>query len=474
MTSLRQDERGALLGLLAAALFAGCGGTAGQTPRQAGGRSDASGTGVASEARTGAMEASPSHQRPNVVLILADDLGYAEIGVQGCKDVPTPHIDSIAREGVRFTSGYVSCPVCSPTRAGLLTGRYQQRFGHEFNPHGVDQAGEDFGLLKSEPTLPERLKALGYATGMFGKWHLGAREDARPTRRGFDAFVGFLGGAHPYLKTDIRGDQPILRGDDPIAVDFTTETFAGEAAGFIRRRRDRPFFVYLPFNAVHMPLQVPEKYLERFASIADRKRRTFAAMLSALDDGVGTVLAALREAGLERDTLVFFLSDNGGPTGSTTSRNDPLRGFKAQVHEGGIRVPFLARWPGRLPAGVTVDEPVISLDIAATALAAAGRSGTFEPPLDGVDLVPFLTGNAKAPPHDRLFWRFGPAWAIRMGDWKLASADGKAAALYNLREDIGESRDLAAARPQRVSELRAAWDAWNRELAEPRWGERRK
>ena len=411
--------------------------------------------------------------KPNILLIVADDLGYHELGIQGCTDVPTPNVDALAKNGVRFTDGYVSCPVCSPTRAGLLTGRYQQRFGHEFNPGPAQAADANFGLSLEEVLLPERLKKAGYATGMFGKWHQGYQPQFHPLKRGFDEYFGFLGGAHSYLDAKEDSANPILRGTDPVAeVTYTTDVFAAEAAAFIERKKDVPFFVYLPFNAVHSPLQALQKYIDRFPAITDPKRQKFAAMLSAMDDGVGTVLAKLRQHNLEENTLIFFISDNGGPTAQTTSGNAPLRGFKGQVLEGGIREPFIIQWKGHLPAGKVYGKPVISLDIHPTALAVAGAA--VEPgakPLDGVNLLPFISGESAAMPHDRLFWRFGEQWAVRMGDWKLLKQPTNAAPqLYNLAQDIGEAKDLAGDQPEKVKALQSAFDAWNTQLMEPRWG----
>ena len=408
---------------------------------------------------------------PNVVLIVADDLGYAELGVQGCTDIPTPNIDGIASRGVRFTNGYVSCPVCSPTRAGLLTGRYQQRFGHEFNPGPPTVANENFRLPADVRLFPEYMKASGYATGMFGKWHLGYVDGSQPPQRGFDEFYGFLGGSHPYKELGTGQKQAILRGTEPVdSITYTTDAFAAEAAAFVERHKDAPFFVYLPFNAVHMPLETLEKYSARFEAIPDTKRRTFAAMLSAMDDGVGTVLAKLRELGLEENTLVFFISDNGGPTEQTTSRNDPLRGRKGHVYEGGIRVPFLLQWPGHIPGGQVVEKPVISLDILPTALAAAGIQVPEGTALDGVSLLSLLRGETSSAPHESLFWRFGDQWAVRQGDWKLVRPpDAAAPQLYNLAADVAEVNDLAAESGDKVEQLKAAYDAWNTQLMAPRW-----
>jgi arylsulfatase A-like enzyme len=423
--------------------------------------------------------------KPNIVILLADDMGYADAGFQGCKDIPTPHLDSLAQSGVRCTSGYVSGPYCSPTRAGLMTGRYQTRFGHEFNPGG----GPEMGLPTTETTLADRLKAAGYATGLVGKWHLGSAPKFHPERRGFDEFFGFLGGAHTYFA---ENTQTILRGTKPAREkEYLTDAFGREAVAFIERHKDRPFFLYLAFNAVHTPMEATEDRLARFASIEDRRRRTYAAMTSAMDEAIGRVLAALQSRGLDEKTLVFFLSDNGGPTmpGTTIngSSNAPLRGSKRTTLEGGIRVPFVVRWKGTLPGGRVYQHPVIQLDILPTALAAAGVEPKAEWKLDGVSLLPYLLGHNLGQPHDTLYWRFGPQMAIRRGDWKLVrydvAADGQSGnspkgrqpgvtspKLYNLAEDIGESRDVAAEHPEKVQELQSAWQAWSAEQADPLWG----
>ena len=423
----------------------------------------ASGQVVASASATG-------KRPPNIVVILADDLGYAELGCQGCKDIATPHIDSIARAGVRFTQGYVTCPICAPTRAALLTGRYQQRFGFETNPGPEAYADKNFGLPLDQPTLAERLKPLGYATGMVGKWHVGYKPELTPPNRGFDEFFGFLSGAHNYLPSARRSD--LRRGMETVAGEreYLTDAFGREAVAFIQKNKAKPFFLYLPFNAVHSPLEAAEKHLKRVDGIVDAKRRTYAAMTVAMDDAVGRVLETLRKEGLEENTLIFFLSDNGGPTPQTTSSNAPLRGYKAQVWEGGIRVPFLVQWKGRLPAGKVFAEPVVCLDIVPTVLAAVGKPARADDRLDGVDLLPYLTTEKAGRPHDVLYWRFHAKGAIRAGDWKLVKERGQARwELYNLAEDVGESNDLAEKMPQKVRELERAWQAWNAELQAPRW-----
>lgn len=427
--------------------------------------------------------ANQAAQKPNILIIVADDLGYADLGFQGGKDIPTPHIDSIAAGGARFTNGYVSGPYCSPTRAGLLTARYQQRFGHEFNPGGEGGGGGNgTGLPLSETTIANRLKEAGYVTGLVGKWHLGAGPKHHPQQRGFDEFFGFLGGAHTYFN---KQEASLLRGTTKITEpDYLTDAFGREAVSFIERHQKQPFFLYLAFNAVHTPMEANNDRLARFSSISSKSRQTYAAMLSAMDDSVGKVLNALKNAKLEESTLIFFISDNGGPTmqGTTinASSNAPLRGSKRTTLEGGIRVPFLIHWKGHIPAGTVYENPVIQLDIQPTALAAAGITVKPDWKFDGVNLLPYITGTTKGQPHDTLYWRLGEQNAIRQGDWKLVQYDRAAdnessrsvtsPKLYNLKDDIGESRDLAATNPEKVAELEKQWKVWSKELANPLWG----
>ena len=397
---------------------------------------------------------------PNVVIFYADDLGWGELGCQGNAEIPTPHIDSIAANGLRCTQGYVAATYCSPSRAGLMTGRYPTRFGHETN-----EDADTSGFIR-ETTLASRLKELGYTTACIGKWHLGHSPERRPTARGFDEFYGTLRNTpyfHPAMFIDSRKSPDVVSVDDDTF--YTTDAYADRAVEWIEGRGEQPWFLYLPFNAQHGPLEAPRKYLDRFPGIADKKRRTFAAMLSAMDDAVGRVLAAVRKAGQDENTLVFFIGDNGGPTGVTTSGNGPLRGFKHNTFEGGPRVPFLVQWKGRIPGGKTYDLPVMNLDVVPTVMAAAGRPVAEADAVDGVDLVPFFTGAAAGRPHETMFWRFVEQWAVRSGDWKLVVSDGGTGApeLYDLAHDIGEKTDLAAAQPERVMELRRLHDAWNAE-----------
>ena len=402
-------------------------------------------------------------KKPNVLIFLSDDVGWAEYGFQGGKDIPTPNIDSIAAQGVRFKQGYVSGPYCSPTRAGLMTGRYQTRFGHEFNSVAAKK-----GLDKRETTIAQRLKTLGYATCAIGKWHLGTSAEYLPTVRGFDEFLGTLANTpyyHPTKFIDSRiSTEPREVGDDF----YTTDAYADRAVDWLGKRGDEPWFLYVPFNAQHAPLAAPPKYLDRFASIGDETRRKFAACMSAMDDAVGKIMAKVRERGEEEETLVFFFSDNGGPTKSTTSNNLPLRGFKATTWEGGVRIPFCMQWKGHLPAGKTYDPPIIQLDILPTCLAAAGATVDPAWKLDGVNLLPYVRGETSERPHQAVYWRFGQQWAIRLGDWKLVNArPEKTVGLYNLAADISEANDLRSAEPAKTAELQAAWDAWNAEQAPP-------
>jgi arylsulfatase A-like enzyme len=416
--------------------------------------------------------------KPNILFIVGDDMGYADVGFHGCKDIPTPHLDSLARSGVRFTNGYVTGPYCSPTRAGLMTGRYQTRFGHEFNPgDGMGEAG----LPVTETMIPARLKKLGYRTALVGKWHLGSAPQFHPQKRGFDEFFGFLGGAHDYFKPN-----GILRGTEPAGTEeYLTDVIGRESVKFIETNKGKPWFLYVAFNAVHTPMQADDERLKKFASIEDKQRRTYAAMMFAMDEAIGKILKALDESGQAKNTLVAFISDNGGPTmkGVTVngSNNAPFRGSKRTTLDGGIHVPFLVRWPDQFQPGV-FEQPVIQLDLTATALAAAGAdvSGAR---LEGVDLRPHLTGQTKKPPHNALYWRFGQQMAIISEGYKLVRYDANAdtnsgaggqgvtdAKLYDLSKDVGESNDLASQMPDKVKQLQSQWEAWNADNREPIWG----
>lgn len=421
--------------------------------------------------------------RPNIIVILTDDQGYSDVGFNGGRDIPTPHLDSIARNGVRFTNGYVTYTVCSPSRAGLLTGRYQQRFGHERNPRWAPR-NPAAGLPLSERTLADVLGEVGYHNGIVGKWHLGAHPDLHPQRRGFHEFYGMLGGGKRYFPEDLtiadplkarnEGDTYRLKlernGQTVETTQYLTDELTDEAVSFVERNKDKPFFLYLAYNAPHSPLQAPEKYLSRFASIKNQRRRTYAAMLSAVDDGVGRVLAKLREHQLDANTVIFFLSDNGGPTGDNASSNTPLRGAKGSPWEGGWRVPFAVQWPARLPAGRTYDPAISALDIFATSVALAGAKTDPARPLDGVDLLPYLTQQKSGVPHEAIYLRMHDrgAFAVRRGDWKLVITDRNSPAqLFNLKQDIGETRDVAQENPEVLRALEELRQQWNAQLIAP-------
>jgi arylsulfatase A-like enzyme len=440
--------------------------------------------------------------KPNVVIIVADDLGNGDIAAYG-GDVPTPRIDSIARDGIRFTDGYVTAPVCNPSRAGLLSGRYQQRWGQEANeqlepPDGAPRAA----LPQAERTLAAAMKAAGYATGAIGKWHLGMEPGYHPMDRGFDEFFGMASGTKyideswpgvHYLKgllafdrSEPKGDgedesperlarRGLWRGREPAKLEeYVTDQLAGEAVAFIDRHREEPFFLYVAFNAPHAPLETTDEYYQRFPQWKDERKRIHAAMISALDDGVGTILDQLAAIGAAEDTIVVFTSDNGGPevTDSDGRCNAPFVGHKRNLYDGGVRLPYLIRWPARLAAGGTFSEMVSTLDLFPTVLAAAGAPSTGgERPLDGTDLLPFLTGERKGAPHDALYWRTGPNGAIRQGAYKLLLA-GDLVRLYDLDADPKESKDLSAKEPVMVEEMRAKWQKWNAELSTPRMSRR--
>ena len=450
---------------------------------------------------------------PNIVVILADDLGYADVSTYGDR-LQTPNIDRIGREGAVFTQGYVTTPVCSPSRAGLLTGRYQQRFGFEYNARQAPEV-PDVGLIAGELTIADHLKAAGYATGIVGKWHLGFKDEHYPTNRGFDEFYGHLSGATSFIsrrtegvlsmRTDeeFRGRSPddprtdllirgteapeppvrrrgnlILRGPEKTVIDepaYITDVFGDESVDFIRRHAEGPFFLYSAFNAPHSPFEVTEEYYDRFPDVENELQRIYFGMIAALDDAVGRILDALDEAGIAENTLVVFLSDNGcaGYFPGLCSC-EPLSGGKLTYYEGGVRVPYLLRWPAAVSAGTTIDAPVSTLDILPTALAAAGSETPADLELDGHDLMPLLDGSAEATGHDRLVWRNYPTVAVRSGDMKLIkpNQDASGGFLYDLSSDIREHTDLAAERPAEVANLEAVIEDWRSITVEPAWGRR--
>ena len=419
---------------------------------------------------------------PNVVLVITDDMGYADVGFNGCRDIPTPHIDRIANEGVRFTNGYVTYAVCGPSRAAIMTGRYQDRFGFCRNPT-IDPADASAGIPLSERTLAEALRPAGYTSMAVGKWHLGTHPTLWPLERGFDEFFGFLSGGHDYFPERLTLEDlsevtekwgwyrtKLLRNRQRVVIDdYLTDELSDAAVEFIERRHAQPFFVYLAYNAPHTPLQATDKYLDRFPHIADKTRRTYAAMVSAVDDGVGRVLDALDATGVADNTIVFFLSDNGGAA-NNASQNKPLRGAKGDFFEGGIRVPLAMRWPAKAPARLEYDQPVSSLDIFATVAAHAQVKPLEDRPLDGVDLIPYLNNRVAGAPHETLYWRGYDLekLAIRSGNHKAVIGEKAVAeGLFELSADIAETKNLAGQQEAKLNHLRRRYETWNQEMIPP-------
>ncbi|VGO22474.1 sulfatase-like hydrolase/transferase [Pontiella sulfatireligans] len=410
-------------------------------------------------------------ERPNVIVILADDLGYQDVGFTGCTDFKTPNIDRLAREGVECVNGYASHGFCAPTRAGLMTGRYQQRFGFETNPAyaPLDQRS---GLPTSETTIATRLQQAGYATGLIGKWHLGFSEVHHPLNRGFDYFFGMPGGGHDYFEVESTkiGEEykaPLIDNHKFANVEgYLTHQLTDHAIEFIEQRKADPFFLYLSYNAPHAPWQAPQESIDALGHIENKLRRAYAAMIVEMDNDIGRVLKTLEQHGLEQDTLIFFLSDNGGPHAGEVTDNGIFRDGKGSVREGGIHVPFVARWPKRLPAGKQYGYPVISIDIAPTVAALAGAEhGNME----GVNLIPFLAGEEKGAPHENIFFRRrdGAAWAIINKDGpKLLRPDWTSDLKehYDLSKDPSEQNNLMSSpeNAARVLRLQADWDEWNK------------
>jgi arylsulfatase A-like enzyme len=444
----------------------------------------------------------PSAQetRPNVIIILADDLGYADISAYGVKRIATPNIDRIGAEGVKFTDAYAAAPVCSPSRAALQTGRYPGRYGFEYNngPPARD-VQLNLGLDSGEITIAQGLKTSGYHTGLIGKWHLGSNDDFYPTHRGYDEFVGFLAGATAYIDTSLpqvhyadpagvsmkataRRDvhTQIIEGPDRTVVhneqEYLTEYFGRRAVEYVERnaRAQTPYFLYLAFNAPHDPLVVTQKYYDRFPQIQSQENRIYAAMISALDDAVGVVMDAVERSGEADNTIVYFMSDNGCAAyiGSICSC-EPLRGGKLSHYEGGVRVPFMLRWPARIKAGQVNRAVISTMDVFPTSLVAAGGRLPSDRRYDGVDLMPYLDGKKSGIPHDALMWRRLPLVSIRSGDWKLwKNVNGEFTLLFNLRDDPNETTNLASREPARVKELESAIELWAKDLQDPRWPSR--
>ncbi|MGF1735990.1 sulfatase [Photobacterium satsumensis] len=430
----------------------------------------------------------PEPKQPNVLLIFADDLGYADTGFQNrSKDVKTPNLDRLAEDGVIFDAGYVTAPVCGPSRAGMLTGRYQQRFGAHDNvgPYILEE-GIEQGVPVNIPTIGHYFQDAGYKTAIIGKWHDGDAKQFWPQNRGFDEFVGFNNGAADYF-VGARNEEnsknapfsSIYRNDQLIAPfdQYLTDKFGDEAVSFIERNQDQPFFLYVPFNAIHGPQQALEDDLQRFSYIENPKRRLAVAMNYNMDHNVGRIIAKLEEHQLMEDTLIIFLSDNGGKflgKHGNESYNLPLRSEKGQVWDGGIRIPFTITWKGTIPAGRTISDPIISLDILPTALAAIGVKAPQEMQLDGTDLLPLLKGEKEHLDNRFLYWHMPNQAAIRDNNWKLImpnlSDENASYELYRISDDISESNNVADTHPEQVTRLISEFASWSNDNMPQLWG----
>ncbi|MEJ7604756.1 MAG: sulfatase-like hydrolase/transferase [Bryobacteraceae bacterium] len=407
----------------------------------------------------------PAQRRPNVVVFLVDDMGYGDIGSYGVKDTKTPHLDRLARDGVRLTDNYSNGPVCTPTRAALMTGRYQQRVGLEWALVPAD-AGK--GLSITETSLATMLKREGYKTALFGKWHLGAEPEFGPNAHGFDEFFGILSGNVDHYSHKYRsGFSDLWENTKPVEQPgYLTDLIAERASAYVTRNVANPFFLYVAFNAVHWPFQAPGKPndVRTSATWVDGTRRDYAQMVESVDSAVGHVLQAIDKSNLAKDTLIIFTDDNGG---ERLSRNEPLFNHKQTLWEGGIRVPAIVRWTGQLPAGKVSAQATMTMDWTATILAAAGAKPTADRPLDGMDVLPILKGNQ--PMRERTFcWRVNRAErkqkAVRQGKWKYVQ-DGAHDMLFDLEKDISERVDIAYQYPEKLVELRVAMERWEADLA---------
>jgi arylsulfatase A-like enzyme len=472
--------------------------------------------------QTGPERAPEGPRPPNIVVIVADDLGYNDLTFAGGGiangAVPTPNIDGLAAAGVEYTRGYTGNATCAPSRAAIMTGRYPQRFGFEFTPapkafmrliaymrrdeprppvYFADREADvpsmdQEGIPPGEITIAELLRERGYRTIGLGKWHLGEAPPMQPNAQGFDEYLGFLSGASLYLDADDPQSVNSVQDFDPIdqflwanlrfAVKkdgggsftpdaYMTDYLAREAARAIAANRNRPFFVYLAFNAPHTPLQALRSDYDALSGIENHTLRVYAAMIRALDRGVGTVLEALRENGLEEETLVLFTSDNGGADYvGLPDLNKPYRGWKMTFFEGGVHTPFFAKWPARLAAGQRYHAPVAHIDLFATAAGAAGAALPSDRPIDGVDLVKLARGEAQARPHGAVFWRSGHYRTILADDWKLQVSERPAKTwLFDMTADPTEQRDLSAERPDKVRELSAILAAHEEQMVVPAW-----
>ncbi len=421
-----------------------------------------------------------AQKQPNIVFLFSDDAGYADFGFQGSKEMITPNLDKLAKSGITFTQGYVTDATCGPSRAGLMTGKYQQRFGYEeinvpgYMSENSKFLGDDMGLPLDQVTIADYLKKLGYTSAMYGKWHLGDADRYHPLNRGFDEFYGFRGGARSYFgyeeSSTAHKDTRMERGfgvyEEPKG--YVTDVLADEAAGFIEKNKENPFFIYLAFNAVHTPMEATQEDLDKFPKLKG-KRKELAAMTLALDRACGRVLNKLKELGLDKNTIVVFSNDNGGPTDKNASVNLPLSGTKSNHLEGGIRVPYLMSWPYQIKKKQKYDFPVSTMDLLPTFYAAAGGDVKDLKEVDGVNLLPYVKGDNLERPHQTMFWKKEVRLAYRNGDWKLIRFADRPAELYNLAEDLTEENNLATEHPDKVRKMFKEMFVWESTLERPLW-----
>ena len=407
-------------------------------------------------------------KKPNVIVILLDDAGYADFGFMGSEDLETPHIDKLASNGVVFSDAHVSSTVCAPSRAGLLSGTYQQRFGFEANHTGDEESG-DIGLGDNVTTIATVFQKNDYSTIALGKWHLGAIEHNQPNQRGFDEFYGFLDGARSYFPQENPNEVRMLQknGKRVIFEGYLTDVLTDRALGFVEENKSNSFFMYLAYNAVHTPMQAKEEHLEKYK---DHPRKVLAAMTWSVDENIGRLTSKLENLGLLENTIIYFLSDNGGPY-SNGSSNGALKGTKGNQFEGGHRVPFVMHYPSQLKGNAKFDGLTSSLDIFPTSMAAAGIQLPDSLKLDGVNLMPFVKGEEKGDPHDKLFWRKLSNAAARIGDYKMVRLDGYGSVLYNLNDDLGEQNNLSVLEGEILEDLKIELETWEKDMIPPLWQE---
>ncbi|MBU3011328.1 sulfatase [Polaribacter vadi] len=406
--------------------------------------------------------------KPNVIVILIDDAGYADFGFMGSKDLETPNIDKLAKSGVIFTDAHVSATVCAPSRAGLITGKYQQRFGFEANGTGYGDSGE-IGLSDDVTTMADVFKNNGYKTMALGKWHLGKDESDHPNQRGFDEFYGFETGSRSYfpIQNPRKGKMLQNNGKRVVFDGYLTDVLGDQSVKYIEDNKENPFFMYLAYNAVHTPMEAKKEDLEKFK---DHPRQYLAAMTWSLDQNIGKLQQKLEELGIADNTLIYFLSDNGGAANNDSS-GGPLKGWKGNKFEGGHRVPFVVSWPAQIKGGQTFKGLSSSLDIFTTSIAAANIKNDDSLILDGVNLLPFLKGDKTGNPHDKLFWRKLEEAGARIGDYKMIRLKNYGSVLYNLKEDLGETINLEKQDPDQYQLLQKELTNWEAKMKAPLWQE---